>query len=320
MPVEIVAEIGCNHQNDLNIANQLIWAAKDAGATVVKFQASTVDEEVSQRYDPEQYALLKRIVPDAIFLRDCAQICERAGVEFLCTPAGPESLATVLQLGVKRIKVASDNLNNPPFLRLVAATGLPIILSTGMATLGDIAEATSRLARADVPVSRMVTLLHCTTAYPCPPEDANLKAITTMQACGWCPIGFSDHTLSVTLPAAAAALGAVMIEKHMTLDRSMPGPDHAASLMPLEFDTMVRRVREVEEAMGDGLKRMMPIERQEHRYRKGLVAARFIAEGDILRECDIEAKRPGFGLSVSKWGSIVGTQATRDYEAGEFIE
>lgn len=323
MAIEVIAEIGVNHQNDIDIAERLIIAARDAGANVVKFQASTVGEEVSQRAAPEHYAALKKIVPDLPFLAACRNICRQQGIEFLCTPAGPESLRWVLDLGVKRIKIASDNLLNRPLLTAALDSKLPLIISTGMATTDDIESLFDYETGLLHPIGAraVVTFLHCTSAYPCPVEDANLLALARMRDAFRMPVGWSDHTTSLYLPAVAVGLGAVMIEKHITLDRHAEGPDHRASLEPYQFAQMVYLIHEAEIALGSGRKRLTTSEvASAEVYGKSVVAARAIKAGQSLAWEDIAIKRPGTGIPARDTWKLVGKPATRDYQPDELIE
>lgn len=315
MSVEVIAEIGINHNNNRDTATLLIGAAMGAGANVVKFQASTIREEVSLRAAPDHYHELEELVPTLEFLTRCKEVCDAQGIEFLCTPAGEESLDMVLKLGVRRIKVASDNLNNIGFLRAVAKTHLPVILSTGMGTLAEVSRASGLLATAQ----RSTTLLHCVSAYPTPLNQIALGMMTSMRRYG--PVGLSDHTDSKLVPALAVAMGAVMIEKHITLDRGMPGPDHAASLTPEEFKVMVQYVRKAELAVGlNQPKMVMPVERGNMAlYRKSLVAATDINVGDVFTLDNVTAKRPGTGRSPADLDSVIGTKATRSYKADELL-
>lgn len=313
MTVEIIAEIGINHQNDLATAHRLIDEAKAAGATVVKFQASVPELEVSRRAAPEHYALIKSLVPSREFLIECKRHCEEIGTEFLATPAEEDSLAWLVGIGVKRIKVASDNISNGPFLAAVWRTRLPVILSTGMASMDEIRAAATHF-------DDSLTLLHCTSAYPCPIEEANLSAIPALAKASRCAVGWSDHTTSTMLAAVAVGLGAVMIEKHITLDRHARGPDHAASLEPWQIKVVVENIREAEAAMGDGHKRPMPSEEATARVvRKSLVASSPIAKGEAFASANLAIKRPGIGIPASRWGEWITKVADRDYEEDELI-
>lgn len=315
MAVQIVAEIGVNHQNDLGIARQLIEEAKNAGADAAKFQASTVTEEVSITAAPDHFAELRQVVPTFEFVAACKAICEEVGIEFLCTPSGEESLAFLVTLGVKRLKVASDNLTNIPFLRAVARTHKPVILSTGMGDISEVNKATTELASR----THRLVLLHCVSAYPCPDDQLNIRAMQMLQAMGY--IGLSDHTTSTLLPAVAVGAGAKMIEKHLTLSNKMPGPDHAASLEPGQFAQMVANIRAAEAGMGGGSKRPQPAEQEGLKlYRKSLVASRPIKSGDLFTMDNVTTKRPGIGIPASEWDRTVNVRyATRDYQPDELI-
>ena len=314
MAVEIIAEIGVNHQNDLALAHRLIDEAKAAGADAAKFQVSIPELEVSRRAAPEHYALIKSLVPSRECLVECKAHCDQIGIEFLCTPAEEDSLAWLIGLGVKRIKIASDNLTNIPFIRAVNLTGLPIIFSTGMGTPAEINRAMCSILKSDI------AILHCTSSYPCPAEDANLAALRDLASSTNIPVGWSDHTTSTALAAVAVGLGAVMIEKHLTLDRNAPGPDHRASLEPWQFKAMVENIREAEAAMGDGIKRLMPSEEDTARVvLKSLVARLPIRAGDVFTAENLTVKRPGTGIPASRWGEVIGKASTRDYQEDELI-
>lgn len=314
MPVTIIAEAGINHQNDIRMADALIDAAVIAGANVVKFQASTVVEEISVRAAPDHFADIGKLVPTWGFLHDCKALCDQRGVEFLCTPSGLDSLQFVLSLGVKRIKVASDNLTNVPFLRAVAKANLPVILSTGMGTMDEIMRAVGLLASHQ----HRLTLLHCVSLYPCPVDRINISAMDLLRRYGI--VGLSDHTQSIMVPALAVARGAMVIEKHITMDRSLPGPDHAASLDPYQFTDMVALVREAEVALGWGQKAPVGGEEEAAKlYRKSLVAARPIKMGEQFTPDNVAVKRPGTGRPAASWDSVMGTAARRDYEQDELL-
>lgn len=314
--IEIIAEVGVNHQNDIAIAEKLIQAAAISGATTVKFQCSTVEEEVSYRVAPEHFHELAMLVPTTTFLKECRDLCVKYGVGFLCTPSGPRSLKVLVeQLEVKRLKIASDNLTNVQFLQLVSRTGLPVILSTGMGTLQEIDTALYTMGdRSDV------TLMHCVSAYPAPVEQTNLRAIHALKTFER-PVGFSDHSRGILLAPMAVAFGAVVIEKHITLDRNMPGPDHAASITPMEFRQMVLGIQVAEAARGSGIKEPQPCEATGiSRYRKSLVADQPIKAGEVLGDHNVIAKRPGNGVPAAQWFAYRGMVARRDYEQDEQID
>lgn len=314
--IEIIAEVGVNHQNDIAIAEKLIQAAAISGATTVKFQCSTVEEEVSFKVAPEHFHELAMLVPTTTFLKECRDLCVKYGVGFLCTPSGPRSLKVLVeQLEVKRLKIASDNLTNVQFLQLVSRTYLPVILSTGMGTLKEIDDALYSLGD-----SRDVTLMHCVSAYPAPADETNLAAIGPLFNFGR-PVGFSDHSMGVVVAPMAVAMGATVIEKHITLDRTMPGPDHAASLEPRQFFDMVSNILIAEAARGSGEKRPQPSEQIGLvRYRKSLVADQPIKAGEVLGDHNVIAKRPGNGVPAAQWFAYKGMVARRDYEQDEQID
>ena len=251
----VIAECGVNHQGSVDTAKRLIDAAKAAGADAAKFQFFN-----SQKlWKDTRIKHLELRFSEFVVLH---HYCQQVGIEFLCTPFGVEEVILLRQL-VKRWKIASGCIRRTPILEAVRDTKMPVILSTGMSTLDDIRAALADLGihRPDVWGKQDITLLHCTSSYPCTVEDANLKALSTLQQCfDLCYVGYSDHTLGITIPIAAAAMGATVIEKHLTLDRTATGPDHKASAEPAEFRVMVSAIRTVEEALGDGIKRIMPSE------------------------------------------------------------
>jgi sialic acid synthase SpsE len=249
MSVFVIAEIGCNHQGDLDKAKRLIDAAKVAGADAAKFQLFR-----SQKlWRDDRLKHLELRFSEMVVLH---HYCQQVGIEFMCTPFGVEEVILLKPL-LKRYKIASGCITRRPILEAVSDTGLPVILSTGMSTQEEIGEAIEIL---DGTGTCELTLLHCTSAYPCPIDQVNLRAMETMLHWHRCPVGYSDHTLGITVAIAAIAMGAQVIEKHLTLDCTATGPDHAASIEPEEFGVMVRAIRTVEEALGDGVKRVMPSE------------------------------------------------------------
>jgi N,N'-diacetyllegionaminate synthase len=246
--------------------------------------------------------------------------CRERGIRFLSTALDSASLDLLLSLNVEMLKVPSGEITNLPYLRQVGRAGKPVLLSTGMATLDEIGAALDVLERAGTPRSR-VTVLHCTTAYPAPIEDANLSAMITIRNAFGVRVGYSDHTMGTDVAIAAVALGAEVIEKHVTLDRALPGPDHAASLEPEELRALVNAVRSVERALGDGVKRMRASEAvNAPAARRSLVAARAIRAGEVFTDANLTAKRPGTGLSPMRLDEVLGRRAGRDYAADEQIE
>jgi len=328
----VIAEAGVNHGGDVELALELVGRAAAGGADVVKFQsfvtersltrsAPKADYQVATTGDADsQFEMVRRLELSPEDQRTIASACERAGIEFLSTAFDAESFDLLLDLGIRRVKVASGEMTNLPLLRHVAAAGLPMLLSTGMATLGEIEATLDALEAAGTPRER-VTLLHCTTEYPAPIEEVNLRAIATLRQAFGVDVGYSDHTTGIDIAIAAVALGATVIEKHLTLDRSMPGPDHRASLEPGELAELVAGVRRVEAALGDGVKRPGPRELANRAIaRKSIVAAGPIRAGEAYSAENLATKRPGTGLSPMAWDEIVGRTAPRDYDTDEMIE
>lgn len=319
-PLEIVAELGVNHNGSLLTGMHLIEGAYHAGADTVKFQASVPGEETSRRLAPEHHDMIASLVPTPGMLQEWKTEAERLGLRFLCTPADPVSLDMLVRhLKVDRIKIASDNLTNPVMLKAVAATGLPIILSTGMGTMGDVEWAVVGLMEHGVPPTRL-TILHCTSAYPCAVADAHLNAMRALRTRARLPVGWSDHTTSVFLPAVAVGLGAIMIEKHLTLDRDAPGPDHCASLEPHQFAIMAHACQEARAALGLWGKQRLPAETETWKVAaKSVVATRAILPGEAFREDNIGMKRPAGGLHGRQYPLLLGRGAVRSYLADEQI-
>jgi N,N'-diacetyllegionaminate synthase len=328
----IIAEAGVNHNGDLDIARRLVEAAADAGADLVKFQTFAADRLVTQDAakagyqsvvtgaDETQYAMLRRLELDRAAHEMLIRHCRKHGIGFLSTAFDVESVDLLLELGIERFKIPSGELTNLPYLRHVARQGRPILLSTGMAKLGEI-EATLD-AMIDAGASRdQITLLHCSTDYPTPMADVNLRAMLTIRSAFGVAVGYSDHTRGIEVAVAAVALGATVIEKHLTLDRALPGPDQQASLEPWEFNAMVAAIRNVESALGDGIKRPTPGESKNiPAARKSLVAARPIRMGETFDSQNVTVKRPGTGVSPMRWDEVMGRRARRDFAADELLE
>lgn len=326
----IIAEAGVNHNGDLELALEMCRAARAAGCDAVKFQTFSAAALVTARAAKADYQqtapgssqldMLKALeLPWPAFLR-IADECRALGIVFLSSAFDRESLLRIDELGVPLHKLASGEITNLPLLREVARLGKPVLLSTGMATLGEIEAAIAAIAAAGTPRER-ITLLHCNTEYPTPMDDVNLGAMLTLAAAFKTEVGYSDHTKGIEIPIAAAALGARVIEKHFTLNRGMAGPDHAASLEPPELAAMVTAVRNVERAIGDGIKRMSPSEAGNKSVaRRSLVAAGTIRAGEIFSVDNLAAKRPGTGLSPMLWDQVVGRRAPRDFAPDELIE
>lgn len=327
--VLIIAEAGVNHNGDINIAKELVREAKRCGADIVKFQ-TFIPEKLASRhavmadyqkknlgFDEPQDVMLGRLTLKQEEYVLLADYCREIGMQFLSTPFETESMRFLN--GLQDIwKIPSGEITNYPYLVEIAKTGKDIILSTGMSTLQEVEDALTVLRGNG---AGKITLLHCTTNYPTPYEDVNLKAMQTMQDAFGLEVGYSDHTQGIEVPIAAAALGAVVIEKHFTLDRTMEGPDHKASLEPDELEAMVRAIRNIEKAMGNGVKIPSESERPNIAVaRKSIIAAAGIRAGDILTEENLTTKRPGTGISPMRWNEVLGTRAVRDFEEDELIE
>lgn len=329
-PCLIIAEAGVNHNGDMEIARRLIDEAAEAGADAVKFQSFVAEELVTPDapkagYQVEttgasgsQYPMLKALELNEEQQRILKAHCESKGVMYLCTPYENTSAEMLDRMDVSAYKIASTDTTNIPFLRFLAATGRPVILSTGMCSLGEIEE--SLLALLEEGLSGKIVIMHCVTEYPAPMEDANLRAIETMSKSFSCPVGFSDHSPGIGVSPWAVAMGACVIEKHFTLDRGMKGPDHRASLEPQELVDLVRTVRMVEQAMGDGVKK--PSERETANrplMRKSLVAARRLPAGHVIKAEDLACKRPGTGLPPSWFDRVIGKKTGREVLRNEVL-
>ena len=328
----IIAEAGVNHNGDLELAKQIVKAAANAGADLVKFQTFTaerlaIDSAPKADYQNQttdqkqsQFSMLRQLELTAEMHEQLIVYCSKQGIGFFSTGFDLQSVDYLASLGADRFKIPSGEITNLPYLRHVGAFGKPLILSTGMATLGEIEAALDACEIAGTPRSR-ITVLHCNTEYPTPMQDVNLRAMCSIRDAFGVAVGYSDHTLGIEVPIAAVALGATVIEKHLTLDRNWPGPDHKASLEPDEFAVMVRAIRNIEQAMGDGIKRPSPSESKNKSIaRKSLVAARSIKAGERFTPENLTAKRPGTGVSPMRWDEVMGCTATRNYGADEMIE
>ncbi len=328
----IIAEAGVNHNGDLEMAKQLIEKAADAGADYVKFQTFKADRIVTAQARKADYQLkatdeaegqlemIQKLELDRSAHELLIAHCEAHHIGFLSTPFDEESVELLVELGIPAFKVPSGEITNVPYLRKIGASGLPVYLSTGMATLGEVEFAIQTLELAGSHRNE-ITVLHCNTEYPTPMHDVNLKAMSTMGIAFNIAAGYSDHTLGIEVPIAALALGARVIEKHFTLDRNLAGPDHAASLEPNELAAMIRAIRNVEDALGDGVKRPTASESGNLQIvRKSLVASRAIREGELLTSDNLTVKRPGTGISAASWDNVIGGVARRNYERDDLIE
>ena len=328
--VYIIAEAGDNHNGDFNTALKLVDVAKRAGADCVKFQ-TFVTEEIISKYaemaeyqkkntgkEESQFEMVKRLELSFDEFRKIKEYCDRVGIQFLSTPFDLKSVDFLNELGVPFFKIPSGEITNYPYLIKIAHTGKPVVMSTGMCEPDEILAAINVLEKNG---SGEITLLHCNTEYPTPLKDVNLYAMRTMKKMFGKKVGYSDHTKGIEVPVAAVALGACVIEKHFTLDKNMPGPDHKASLEPDELGRMVKNIRNIEIALGDGVKRVSESERKNIAIaRKIIVARRNIQEGEILTEENLAVKRPGTGINPMQWMEVLGTRAVRDFKEDELIE
>jgi len=335
MATVVIAEAGVNHNGDLALARHLVEAAAAAGADAVKFQtfsaadmvtasAPKADYQTSNDGAGVQREMLERLELSPVQHRELAAHCRSCGIAFLSTAFGLPELELLLELEIGAIKVPSGEITHRPLLEGMAAAAasrhLPVYLSTGMSTLGEVEAALEVFLQAGL-AREAVTLMHCLSAYPAPEEQINLRALGSLQAAFGCPVGYSDHTLGLTAPVAAVALGAVVIEKHLTLDVDLPGPDHRASLEPGPFAAMVAAIRSCERMLGDGRKGPQPAELNTRQVaRRSLRAARFIAAGQPFTSEDLICQRPADGLSPMLYPQLLGRPAGRSYQAGELID
>ena len=328
----IIAEAGVNHNGDLAFARKLVDAAAEAGADLVKFQTFNADRLVTRAAkkadyqaqftdrDETQHNMLRRLELTPAMHHELIVHCHVRNVGFFSTGFDTESVDLLASLGQQLFKIPSGEITNLPYLRHVGRLGMPIILSTGMSNMPEIASAIQALEDAGTPRSK-VTVLHCTTAYPTPMSDVNLRAMQTIKTTLGVAVGYSDHTSGFEIAIAAVGLGATVIEKHFTLDRNLPGPDHQASLEPAELKAMVAAIRNIETALGDGVKNSTASEAKNILVaRKSLVASRDILLGEEFSAENLTAKRPGTGISPMRWDEIIGLKAIRDFVADEFIE
>ena len=330
MSVYIIAEAGVNHNGRLDLALKLCDAAKEAGVDAVKFQTWKTENIVTASarqaaYQTEntsveesQYDMLKKLELSYTQFEKIQQYCKKIGIDFLSTPDEEESLEFLMnKLHLPLVKIGSGEVTNIPYLRTIASYQKPVILSTGMSTLALVAVAYDTLLNAGAP---SVSLLHCTTNYPCPYDEVNLRAMQTLKDAFKCQVGYSDHTMGTEIPVAAVAMGAEILEKHFTLDRNMEGPDHKASLEPQELKLMVQQIRHIETALGDGIKRPNKSEAENAKVvQKSILAKRPIKKGELLTADNLTVKRAGMGISSVCWDVVVGTQAQNDFDIDEPI-
>jgi len=332
MKTLIIAEAGVNHNGDINLAKQLIDAATEAGADIVKFQTFNANRQVTRSakkadYQAQttdstesQHEMLSRLELTEAMHHILIAHCKTCNIAFLSTGFDIESVDLLVSLGQECFKIPSGEITNLPYLRHIGQLGKTVILSTGMATMGDIEAAIDVLEQAGTPRA-MLTVLHCTTEYPTPMNEVNLRAMQSINKALDIAVGYSDHTQGIEVAIAAVATGAVVIEKHFTLDRNLPGPDHKASLEPAELKAMVTAIRNIEMAMGDGIKRLTPSEAKNKPVaRKSLVASREIKAGEVFTADNLTAKRPGTGISPMRWDEVLGKKAPHDFIEDELID
>jgi N,N'-diacetyllegionaminate synthase len=328
----IIAEAGVNHNGDLNLAMQLIDAAAAAGVDLVKFQTFNANRQVTraaQKADYQiqttdstesQHEMLRRLELTEAMHHQLIAHCAKREIGFFSTGFDIESVDLLVNLGQNQFKIPSGEITNLPYLRHIGQIGKTVILSTGMASLGEIEAAIEVLEQAGTPRAN-ITALHCTTEYPTPMNEVNLRAMQSIHSALGVAVGYSDHTQGIEVAIAAVAMGATVIEKHFTLDRNLPGPDHKASLEPEELKAMAAAIRNIEVALGDGIKRLTPSEaRNKPIVRKSLVSSRAIKAGEAFTADNLTAKRPGTGISPMRWDEVLDKKALRDFLTDELIE
>ncbi|MFO8049184.1 MAG: N-acetylneuraminate synthase [Desulfosudaceae bacterium] len=328
----IIAEAGVNHNGDPELARKLAEAAAEAGADAVKFQTFTADNLVSKKApkaeyqnrstSPEesQYEMIRGLELSRETHEELISYCREKDIEFLSTPFDLKSIDLLDYLGLQTFKVGSGEITNLPYLRKIGGLQKQVILSSGMSDLGEIEDALQVLEEAGTKRDK-ITVLHCNTEYPTPMQDVNLRAMQTIAAAfPGIRVGYSDHTQGIEVPIAAAALGATVIEKHFTLDKDLEGPDHRASLEPDELTKMVKAIRNIEDAMGSGIKAPSPSELKNKAVaRKSIVAARTIQKGELFREENLTVKRPGTGISPMRWEEVLGRPAAQEFAPDDLI-
>ncbi len=331
MKTLIIAEAGVNHNGDLEIAKKLIDVAMESGADLVKFQTFKGDKLATfsakqagyqirnTNNQMSQRNLLQKLELNEKMHEALINHCQNVGIDFFSTGFDIESVNLLIKLGQKLFKIPSGEITNLPLLRHIGKQGKEILLSTGMSTTAEIGNAIQTLKNSGT-TRNLITVLQCTTAYPTPMGEVNLRAIQTLKEKFDIAVGFSDHALGIETSIAAVALGATVIEKHFTLDRKLPGPDHKASLEPNELKQMVNAIRNIEMALGDGIKKVMPSEVDNiETVRKSIVASQSILAGELFSNDNLTTKRPGNGISPMKWDEVIGKKAQKDFSIDEII-
>lgn len=330
--VLIIAEAGVNHNGDMELAKKLVDAAADAGADYVKFQTYKTDALLLETAEKagyqkkimgeseNQYEMLKKLELCENNHVVLIEHCESRNVKFLSSPFDLDSIDLIAKLNLDFIKVPSGEITNFPYIRKVGGAGKKILLSTGMSNLGEIEAALNLMVDSGADMDQ-ISVMHCNTEYPTPPKDANLRAISTIQNAFNVKVGYSDHTLGVEAAIAAVSMGATVIEKHITLDKNMSGPDHMASMDPEDFKQFVQCIHNVEAMLGGGLKRPSQSEKKNITIaRKSIVASKAISKGEPFGEGNLTTKRPGDGVSPMRWNDVVGKVAHREYSVDEKID
>jgi len=328
--VFIIAEAGVNHNGRLDLALRLCDAAKEAGVDAVKFQTWITEDLLTENTDlaeyqkagleseSSQYEMLKKLELSHDIFRKIKAYCEKIGIPFLSTPDEPRSLDFLLSIGMGVIKVGSGEVTNIPYLRYIGSKNRDVILSTGMSSLGEVERAYNELLSAG---SKSVALLHCTTNYPCPMDEVNLNAMITMKNAFNTKVGYSDHTMGIEIPIAAVAMGAEIIEKHFTLDRNMEGPDHKASLDTVDLCKMVSCIRNIEQALGDGIKKPNESEILNKKIvQKSIVAKRNISKGELFSAENMTTKRANGGIPAQFWDAVIGRYSDKNYNHDDLID
>ena len=332
MKVLIIAEAGVNHNGDIDMAKKLIDIAAEAGADLVKFQTFNADRLVTESAskadyqklsgdgNESQHTMLRNLELTEAMHHELIAHCALKGIGFFSTGFDIESIDMLVSFGQELFKIPSGEITNLPYLRHIGKLGKEVILSTGMSSMDEIESAIKALEESGTPRTR-ITVLHCTSAYPAPMSDINLHAMQSIRAKFGVDVGYSDHTLGIEVSLAAVALGAKVIEKHFTLDRALPGPDHKASLEPRELKSMINAIRNIEEALGDGMKRLMPSEISNHvSGRKSIVVRKPINLGEAFTEDNLTTKRPGNGIPPMEWDRVLGRSARMSYFPDDLLK
>jgi len=328
----IIAEAGVNHNGSVEIAKRMIEIAAECGANAVKFQTFKTESVISKNAskaeyqkkttdrNESQFEMIKKLELDKNAHKELINYCDKKGIIFLSSPFDLGSIDLLNELDLEMFKIPSGEITNLPYLRKIGSLNKKVIMSSGMADLGEVEDALDTLVSSGTKKDN-ITVLHCNTEYPTPVGDVNLKAMLTIREAFKVNVGYSDHTLGIEVPIAAVSLGATVIEKHFTLDKNMEGPDHQASLEPTELKAMIEAIRNIEIILGNGIKKPSPSESKNIPIaRKSIAAKRDIKKGQILSEDNLVVKRPGTGISPMRWDEVIGKVAKRDYKKDELIE